>query len=73
MSQIVVEGLLGAQLQSVTEAVELVNESGKKLGKFTPELFCPWDPTLTPEEADRIADEEEGFTLDEIMRDLEKR
>jgi len=78
MSQLVVDAQMKALLERVKEATDLVAEDGRKLGRFVPEPaaaepFCPWDPTLTREEAERIANETEGYTLDEILQELEGR
>jgi hypothetical protein len=70
MSQLVVDAQLRERLETVREAVDLVDESGRKLGRFTPEPFCPWDPTLTPEEARRLAQEPGRRTLTEILERL---
>jgi hypothetical protein len=64
---------LPGKLATLTEPAEIVDENGRKLGRYIPEPFCPWDATLTPDEANRIANEPEGFTLDEVLRDLERR
>ena len=73
MSRVIVQNALGAQLSGIKETVVLEDETGRRLGKFTPEPLCPWDPSLTLEEAERIANESEGYTLDEILRELEHR
>ena len=78
MSELIISDELGAELERATGPVELRAKSGRKLGNFVPETteaepFCPWDPTLTREEAERIANEAEGYSLDEILRELERR
>jgi hypothetical protein len=73
MSRVIIQSSLGAQLSGIKETVVLEDETGRRLGKFTPEPLCPWDPSLTLEEADRIVDETEGYTLEEIMRELEHK
>jgi len=70
MKRIVVNGTLGSKLAKVRKPVDLVDEKGRMLGQFTPEPFCPWDPTLTPEKADRIAKAPGGSTLREILKRL---
>ena len=67
MSQLVVDSHIRERLGQVQEAVDLVDETGRKLGRYTPELFCPWDPSLTPEEARRLAQEPGRRTLTEIL------
>ena len=47
MSQLVVDSHIRARLEQVRETVDLVDETGRKLGRFTPEPICPWDPALT--------------------------
>jgi hypothetical protein len=73
MKRIVVNGVLGSKLAKITKAVDLCDNKGRKLGTFTPEPFCPWDPSLTPEQADRIANEPGGKTLDQILKELRAR
>ena len=70
MSTIVADATLPAKLAVLTEPVEIVDETGRKLGRYLPEPLCPRDPHLTVEEADCIADESTEFTLDEILREL---
>jgi hypothetical protein len=70
MSQLVVDAHIRERLRQVQEAVDLVDETGRKLGRFTPEPFCPWDPALTPEEARRLANEPGRRTLAEIWQRL---
>jgi hypothetical protein len=69
MKRIVVNGTLRTKLAKVKKTVELTDDKGRTLGTFTPEPFCPWDPKLTPAEADRIANEP-GSTLKEILKKL---
>jgi hypothetical protein len=73
MPTVIADATLPAKLATLTEPADIVDVEGRKLGRYVPELFCPWDPSLTPEEADRIANESEEFTLDEILRDLEQK
>jgi hypothetical protein len=68
MSQLVVDAHIRARLEQVREAVDLVDESGRKLGKFTPEPLCPWDPSLTESEIDRLIGESKGATLADIKK-----
>ena len=78
MSQLTIPSELCAVLARATGPVDVLDPDGRKVGRYIPEPataepFCPWDPTLTPEEADRIANETEGYTLDEVIRELEGR
>jgi hypothetical protein len=72
MPTLVADASLPARLAVLTEPAEIVDEKGRTLGRYIPEPLCPWDPTLTLEEADRIANEPEEFTLDEILRELKR-
>ena len=77
MPTIVADASLPAKLAGLSAETDIVDVTGRRLGRFIPEpvkpdLFCPWDPTLTPEEAERIANEPEAFTLDEILRELKR-
>ena len=73
MSQLIADASLPAKLASVTEVVEIVDPSGRKLGKFTPESvaepLCPWEPTLTKEEIERRL-QEPGRSWAEIRERL---
>ena len=73
MSQLIICGSVRDMLAEATGPLDLLDENGQKLGRFIPEPFCPWDPTLTPEEADRIANEPGGSTLEEILAELRTR
>jgi hypothetical protein len=70
MPTVVADAAMIDKLAGLTEPADIVSPDGRKLGRFTPEPFCPWDPTLTPEEADRIANEPGGCTLAEIWKRL---
>lgn len=70
MGQLRVTAEVRAALQAAAGPVELVSEQGTPIGTFTPGPICPWDPTLTHEEIERIANEPGGCTLDEIWREL---
>lgn len=68
MSQLIVDAHIRSRLEGIRDAVELVDESGRKLGRFTPEPICPWDPSLTSEEIDRLIAESRGATLADIRK-----
>jgi hypothetical protein len=68
MSQLVVDTRIRERLVQVQAAVDVVDESGRKLGRFTPEPICPWDPTLTADEIDRVIAESKGVTLADIKK-----
>jgi hypothetical protein len=56
------------RLEQVREAVDLVDETGRKLGRFTPEPICPWDTDLTPDEVDRVIRDSKGVSLADIKK-----
>jgi len=68
MSQLVVDAHVRAWLEQVREPVDLVDETGRKVGRFTPEPICPWDPALTDGEIDRLISESKGSTLADINK-----
>ncbi len=70
MGQLVVDAHIRDRLGQVQEAVDLVDETGRKLGRFTPEPICPWDPGLTKTEIDRLIRESKGTTLADIKKRL---
>ena len=75
MSQLVADANLSANLTGLTNAVDIVDASGRKLGRYLPERaaaepFCPWEPTLTPEDAARIADEPGAGPLADVWKRL---
>jgi hypothetical protein len=70
VSQLVVDAHIRERLGQVQEAVDLVDETGRKLGRFTPEPICPWDPALTRGEIDRLVRESKGTTLADIKKRL---
>jgi hypothetical protein len=76
MTTVVADATLPAKLAALSGEAEIVDVKGRRLGVYIPEpvmpdVICPWDPTLTAAEAERIADEPEGYSLDEIIRELE--
>jgi hypothetical protein len=68
MSQLVVDAHIRERLEQVHEPVDLVDETGRKLGRFTPEPICPWDSNLTKDEIDRLIRESKGTTLADIKK-----
>jgi hypothetical protein len=77
MTKIVVDAVLRSKLQNLTQALELCDESGRVLGRFSPTLdlsqYEDLDPQISEEELRRREREGGGRTLAEIMADLEKR
>lgn len=72
MSTIIADATLPAKLAALTEPTEIVNEQGRKLGRYIPEAaalepLVPWDPSITREELDRRA-EEPGSSLAEFWK-----
>jgi hypothetical protein len=59
------------QLAAQREVVEFRDESGKRIGQFTPDSqpLCPWEPDLTREEIDRRCTRT-GKPLSEILKRL---
>jgi hypothetical protein len=73
---VVADAALREKLLGLTGPADIIDESGRKLGRFTPEPaatepLCPWDPSLTPEKIDQMLETEGGLTLAEIFRKLE--
>jgi hypothetical protein len=76
MTRIVVESPTSQALREVKAPVELFDEYGLPLGVFTPvdnkELYRHVEIPYTTEELKRLAEQEGGRTLKEILADLEK-
>jgi len=70
MSQLIADAHMRAKLEPFKEAVDIVDESGHKLGRFVPEPLCPWEPDLSEEEVERRIRESPGRTLAEIWERL---
>ncbi len=68
MSQLVIDDRMRERLGNVREAVDLVDEDGRKLGRFTPEPLCPWDAELTADEIDRLIRDSRGATLADVKK-----
>jgi hypothetical protein len=64
----VIDGQLRDRLEQVREAVDLVDETRRKLGRFTPERICPWDPSLTSDGIDRLIDNSQGAPLADVKK-----
>jgi hypothetical protein len=57
------------ELIGQAKTVELRDEpTGRRVGTLAPEPLCPWDPTLTREEALRLIQEPGGMTLAEFRK-----
>jgi hypothetical protein len=77
MSTLIAVAALPAKLAALTEPAEIVDEQGRKLGRYipepaVPEPIVPWDPSITLEERDRRADEEDDLD-DESLAEFWKR
>ena len=68
MSQLVIDSLMREWLEQVRETVDLVDESGRKLGRFTPEPICPWDPDLMPDGIDRLIRDSKGISFADVKK-----
>jgi hypothetical protein len=75
MPTVVADAALPAKLASLTEPTDILDETGRKLGRFTPEPaaaepLVPWDPSITQEELDRRHRAARGRTLAEVLQRL---
>ena len=51
-------------------ALELRDDAGKSIRRLVAEPICPWDPSLTREEIDRIAAEPGGMSLADFWKKM---
>jgi hypothetical protein len=77
MPKIVIDAALRAQLQAITEQVELCDESGQVLGRFLPTVdlsqYEPLEPQVSEEELERRSrSNEKTYTTAEVLAYLEK-
>jgi hypothetical protein len=69
------------KLRQINERVEIRDEAGQLVGYFIPlddrsleaSLYQDVEVPFTDEDLDRFEQEPGGYTLDEILKDLEKR
>lgn len=77
MSSIVLESQVLERLQQTGGRVEIRNEAGEVVGYFTPQispsLYDSLESPVDEDELRRRAQKGGGRTLDEILRDLERR
>ena len=76
MSRIIVDAALLSKLVGVHQPVELCDEAGRLVGRFTPAIVLPpsaLEPRVTEEELRRRLAAGGGRTLAEILADLEGR
>jgi hypothetical protein len=76
MSELVVPETVAAQLQGVFHPIHLCDSSGKRLGRFVPELdlseYEIVGPEPTEEELREIEQSTEWYSTDEVLQYLEK-
>jgi hypothetical protein len=77
MTRIIADRALKEKLGNLTEPAEICDDAGKTLGYFSPfvppghELYKKFKSELSDEQLDRIAQEPEEFTTDEVLKHLE--
>jgi hypothetical protein len=73
MGEFIIPDELGAELERATGPVELRTQSGRVVGRFTPQAAeppIPWEPDVTRAEIDRRVRESKGRTLVDIWKRL---
>jgi hypothetical protein len=74
MTQLTVDSTLTGRLENFREPVQLVDEQGRVLGTFRPEvdrsLYRNLEPPLTIDELRRRADNSRGYTTQEVLQHL---
>lgn len=74
MGKIVIDAVLREKLQTVTQPVELCDESGQVLGRYIPALdlsqYEPWEPQISEEELQRREKSEKWYTTAEVLAHL---
>lgn len=73
MSTIVLDEQTVKWFDGVRGQTEVRDETGRLCGLFFPAPATPYEPMLSDEEWDRIADEPGGRSLAEILADLKAR
>ena len=75
MTRIVVDDTLRSKLHNLSERLELIDNSGRVLGRFVPVVdMSEWEPVspdVSEEELDRREEETESFTTAEMLAYLE--
>ena len=73
MNRIVIDSALRSKLDNLPAAVELCDETGRVVGRFTPvpdsARYSPLEPQVSEEELQRRVDAGGGRTLAEIFTD----
>ena len=77
MSRVMIESAFSSKLECLVQPVELCNESGRVIGRFTPKLdpakFGPLEPQVSSEELRRRSlSNEKRYTTSEVLAHLEK-
>jgi hypothetical protein len=70
MTQIMIDAHMRSKLLSPSTPLELVDETGRVLGVFTPGTSR--EPQISEDELDRREQETESFTTAEVIAHLEK-
>ncbi len=74
MTQLTVDSIMTDKLNNCREPVQLVDEHGRVLGTFPPEvdrsLYRNLQPPLTIDELRRRADKSRGYTTQEVLQHL---
>ncbi len=75
MVTVVADAAMREKLVVLTEPVIVIDEKGRKLGRYIPEPLAPeplvpWDPSITKEELDRRARESQGRSLSDVLQRL---
>ncbi|MBY0525668.1 MAG: hypothetical protein K2R98_19845 [Gemmataceae bacterium] len=75
MTQIIVDAALCGQLQKLDLSVDLCDQSGQVLGRFTPALVpakYDLEPKISREEIERRKKSDKWYTTAEVLAHLEK-
>ncbi len=70
MTQIMLEESARKKLRELMQPIEIVDETGRVLGTFTPKTTR--EPEISEEELDRREQETESFSTQEVLDYLEK-
>jgi hypothetical protein len=76
MTRIILNGDALAKLAAAKQTVELCDETGRAIGRFTPTFLAPppgTEPQISEEEIERRSKLGGGRPLREILADWEKR
>jgi hypothetical protein len=72
MNKLIVDAETRKKLYNLAEPLQLVDESGKILGNFTPvPTLSPWEPQISEQEIERRLRAGGGRSLAEILKCLE--